>query len=161
MATQNANNQVSPAIGAYMRWLKTAQPYFYKIVVDKYPSAKQLEGLGLTAEPGSDVSIEQSKTESAVNASWSDTIKNLLTTASQVYLTKEQIDAQKKLNDIQLDRVARGLSPLNIDPTTMGLPGPTVSFGMSADTKKMLTYGGIAAAALFLFHSLMGRKRSR
>lgn len=161
MATQNANNKPSPAIGAYLRWLKTAQPYFYKVIVKKYPDAQQLEGLGLTADPGSGVTIEQGKSDSAVTSTWADTFKNLITVAGQAYLTKEQMDAQKKLTDIQLSRVQQGLAPLNIDPTTMGLPGASVNFGVSTDTKKWLMYGGIGAGLLFLFHSMFGGRRGR
>lgn len=149
---------MGPAIGAYVKWLKEKQPYFYKILVKKYPQASQLSGMGLVGPENSGVTVTEERTNSSVTASWADTIKNLIGVASQAYLTKEQIDAQKKLTQMQLDRVAQGLSPLNIDPTTMGLPGPSVNFGLTGDTKKLVTWGAVGLGLLFAFHTLFGRK---
>lgn len=158
-----------PAIGRYMAWLKKKQPYFYNIVIRKFPQAKGLAGMGtiglsdmtfpMTA--GGSVSITEEKKDAAVTSTWADTLKNIIASASQVYLTKAQIDAQKKLTSLQLDRVQQGLAPLDIDPQTMGLPGPSVSFGVTSDTKKLLLWGGLGVAALVIFSQLSGGRGRR
>lgn len=145
--------------GNYMKWLKAKQPYFYDIIISKYPQAKTLQGLGLSAATGTDIAITGEKSDNAVSASWLDTIKNVISVASQAYLTKEQIDAQKKLTNMQLDRVSQGLPLLDIDPTSVGLPGPSVRFGMTSDTKTMLMYGVGGLAALFLLSQFFGGRR--
>jgi len=105
-----------------------------------------LSGLGIDAltEDSSGAST------SGTTPSWLDTIKNLITSAGQAYLTKTQVDAQKKILDIQLGRAQAGLAPLNINPTTYGLPAPTVNFGVSSDTQKVLMYGLLGLGGVFV-----------
>lgn len=127
----------------FLEWLKRYQPYHFREIQKRIPRS-QLSGLGITAPTGD--------TTGAVNVSatpsWMNTIQNVILTASQAWMTKEQIDAQKKLLNYQIDRVKAGLSPLDIDPTTMGLPGPTARVGLTGDTQSLVKYGGIAALGL-------------
>ena len=65
---------------------------------------------------------------------------------------------QSKLIDAQIARAQAGQAPL--DPTyfrTAGTVGPTVTHqldtGMSETTQKMLVFGGLALAAVYLFYN--------
>lgn len=138
----------------FLDWLKAYQPYLFKAVKDKLPK-QALSGLGIDALTN-DTSAASS---TGASPSWLDTIKNLVTAAGTAYLTKSQVDAQKDILDMQLTRARQGLSPLAIDPTTFGLPGPSVNVGLSSDTSKLLMYGGLAAAALLLFSTFMKHGR--
>jgi hypothetical protein len=130
----------------FLQWLQKAQPWLYAKVKGKVPSF--VGGLGLTAETA------QTGSASATS-SWSDTLKNLLTGASAAYLTKTQLDAQKKILDMQLTRAQQGLSPLDIDPSLYGLSGPSVNVGLTGDTQKLLMYGGLGLLGFFLLSRFM------
>lgn len=54
------------------------------------------------------------------------------------------VNTQKLLN-LNIQRAAAGLPPI-----TSQAVAPTVNFGVSADTQKMLLYGAIALGAVFL-----------
>jgi hypothetical protein len=135
-----------------LEFMRRALPRTYAVVKKELQTGAQLQGLALT-EP-SQTASEQPPTSSLAN-----TIKEIAQVAAQAYLTKEQIDAQNRILNIQLQRAQNGQPLLAIDPQEYGLPSPSVGVGLTADTKQLLMIGGGIAAALFLFSTFMGRRR--
>lgn len=144
----------------YLKWLKISQPRIYRGILPKLQGPKlqatSISGLGdTTADPTATASTAPAP------QSWIDNIKQLVTGAAQIYLTKEQLDQQKKITDMQLSRAQQGLPPLNINPAQYGLT-PTVSVGMTEETKNMLLIGGLGLGAFLLLpHLLSGSRRRR
>lgn len=86
-------------------------------------------------------------------------MQQLITGFSQYKLAQSQLDTQKAITDLQLKRAAAGLPPLNIDPSTLGVP--SVSVGLSPATQQLLTYGILGGLGLFALNMVMGGKRRR
>jgi len=126
----------------FLVYVKERMPQLYARIKDKIP-AGPLSGLGL-------VDPTTSAPQTAAPTDWATLIQNVANTAAQVYLTKEQIDAQNKILNLQLSRAQQGLAPLDLDPSIYGLPSAGVSVGITPDVKKMLIFGGIGIAAVFL-----------
>jgi len=74
-----------------------------------------------------------------------DSLFNLATTALQVR-------AQDKILDANIQRANKGLPPLNPQQVS-----PGVNVGLSAQTQKLVTYGAIGLALVFLLPKLIGR----
>ena len=138
----------------FLQWMAVALPRTYRGVKRDLQVSAQVSGLGLI-EPTA------TATEAPMSSSLATTLKEIAQVAAQAYLTREQVQAQQKILNLQLERARQGLAPLNIDPTTYGLPSPSVGVGLTADTKQLLTWGAIGAGALFLFSTLIGGKRRR
>lgn len=137
----------------FFAWLRKYQPSMYAHV-QKQAGTARFAGFGLVADaPG----VTTPAGDNTTSSSWSDTIKNLITTASQAYLTKEQVDAQKRILDMQMDRVKNGLPLLDIDPQAFGVP--SVNVGVSGDTKKTLLYIGGGLALVFLLSQMLRPSR--
>jgi len=138
-------------VKGYLLFLKTKQPRIYHAIKHRLaPAGLPLAGLGADAATVA--------TSSPATKSLSDTLKELVNGAAQLYLTKNQLDAQKKITDMQIQRAGAGLAPLDINMSDYGLT-PTAQVGMTGDTKTFLMYGGIGLAVLFLFGQLNPRKR--
>jgi hypothetical protein len=132
-------------IEGLVEWLRKYQPALLARVGPKLQQM-QLSGLGLVDD-------------ASTTSTFADTLKQLLTTGASVYLTKTQLDAQKRIIDLQVARAQQGLPPLDIDPTTAGVPN--FSVGVSKDTKTLALWLGGGLAAVILVSSLMGSRRSR
>lgn len=129
----------------FLEYTRRALPHVYKAVERELRSAGQLSGMGLVA-PVSDVA-----TEAPPSKTLADTIREIAQIAGQAYITREQMQAQDKILNLQLQRAQQGLPPLNIDPVQFGLPQPSVGIGLdSATTKTLLWVGGGLALALML-----------
>jgi hypothetical protein len=138
----------------FLLWMKDRQPYLYARVSKKIP-APQLAGLG-----GADPLITTASTAPA-SSSTLDIIKNIVLGAGQIFLTKEQLKAQQKIVDLQLERVRAGLPPADIDPTQYGLPSPGFKVGLDPDAKQLLMWGAGLTGVGFLAYLLLGRRRRR
>lgn len=145
-----------------LQWLQKWQPDLYRVAKKKLPAAA-LAGLGIA--PGEptltsitlDTSLVSAPTVSTA-PSWSDTLKDVVTAASSAYLTKTQLDAQKKILDLQIQRQRAGLPPADIDPSSYGVP--QVRLGLSTDTKTLLMWGaGLAGGGLLLYLIMSGGRR--
>jgi hypothetical protein len=136
-------------VQGFLQWLKTAQPYLYKRIEKQLP-APQLAGLA-----GVDPLIGTAST-APTSSTISDILKNLVLGAGQVLLTKEQLKAQQKIVDLQLERARAGLPPADIDPTQYGLPAPSVNIGLAPEAKKMLMIGAGLLGAGFLAYLVFG-----
>ncbi len=133
-------------------WLGTTQPRVARAVAIKLRRPVMLGSLGLTTP------AEVTTTQAPVAPSITDKIKDLVLGVSTAYLTYEQMQAQKKVMALQLERARAGLAPLDINMEQYGLTGPQVSVGLSPATKSLLIYGGGALAAVYLLPKFL-RKR--
>lgn len=77
--------------------------------------------------------------QSAPSESWVQTATRALT---GLIMT----DAQRRLLNVQLDRAARGLPPLNASQYGLG-----VNVGLSPETLRVVGFAGLAIAALLIF----------
>jgi hypothetical protein len=156
-----AKQVTTPGQKGFLLWVKLNQPKLY----DAYRATlkknmQTLKGLGddgspdPTAPPDSAPDPATSAPPAPASSSWADATKNILLSASQVYLAKTQIDNQSKLLDTQLARARAGLPPLNIDPASYGLQ-PTIGVGLSSSTQKLVMYGLIGIGALLLLNTVM------
>lgn len=71
--------------------------------------------------------------------SWFDTLARALPLVAATY-------QQKEILGVQMDRAKAGLPPLNMSQYAAG-----VNVGLSPDTSKLLLYGALGIAALFMF----------
>lgn len=154
----------------YLVWLASNQPIIYQQIRERLRAQlpSNLSGFGAT-----DVSLTQFGVSPAIasdpiinsapqgaSSSWANTLQTILAGAATIYSTKTQIDAQRRLNEMQLDRIRQGLPPLNIDPSSLGLSTASASLGISGDTRKWLTWGGLGLLGAWILTSAMGRRRS-
>lgn len=137
----------------FLQWLRQALPRTYAGVKKDLQISAQLSGIGII-EP---IDTAQS---APMSTSLAQTLKEIAQVAAQTYLTKEQIDAQQKILNIQLQRAQQGLAPLPLDPSTYGLPAPSIGVGLTGDTQRLLLYlaGGVGA---FWLLSMVTRGRRR
>jgi len=145
---------VATGAQGFLQWLKDRQPYLYGRIAKRIP-APQLAGLG-----GLDPVITTASTQ-PTSSTIVDALKTLVLGAGQVLLTKEQLKAQQKIVDLQLERARAGLAPLDIDPTEYGLPAPSVKLGVDADAKRILTIGGLVLGAGFFAYLILGARPRR
>lgn len=163
----------------YLIWLAQNQPALYREVREKlrpmlpndlkgYASGS-LGGLGQTSQVqlqtiGLDMSLLKDPVIAAApqgaSSTWADTLQNVLQGVAVAYSTKQQIDAQAKLNQIQLDRIRQGLQPMNVDPATLGLQTASATIGIAPNTQKMLMWGGLAILGVWVLTSFGGRARA-
>ena len=149
IAFLNPNNPKEATRGArgmrgFFLWLRQTQPALHAKAVGRIESQGALAGLGLTTP------TDVTSTEGPVSSSVADKIKDVLLGLSSAYLGVQQVNAQKKLLDVQLQRAQQGLAPLNINPADYGVTGPTMNVGLTGDTQKMLMYGGLALVAVIV-----------
>lgn len=163
-------------VRGYLKWLKLTQPAIYvkvaPVLAAKVPEAFSdreqsnalgaLLGLGDDAEAGASgasTDVADNANTGAASSSITGIIGNLVTAAAGVYYAKNQLDTLKQINDMQLQRVAAGLRPLEIDPSTFGVP--TVNVGVAGTT---LAAGGgllIGLGLLVGAFLLLGGKHHR
>jgi hypothetical protein len=135
----------------FFAWLGTAQPKIARAVLIKLTRPTALAGLGITA-PADVTTTDKPQAPSTI-----DKIKDMILGASQAYLTYEQMRAQKKVMDAQLQRAQAGLPPLDINMERYGLTGPSVSVGLSPTTRNVLIWGGVGLGAVYLLPKLLKR----
>jgi hypothetical protein len=143
----------------FLLWMKANQPKLYnEFRVRMRENSNPLQGLGQSVYDAMGISASPDPAATATSApasqSWIDSIKNLFTGAAQIYLTKNQLDAQNKILDTQLSRARAGLPPLDIDVSRYGLQ-PTVGVNLGASTQNLLMWGVVALAAVFLLPKLL------
>lgn len=114
----------------FLRWLEKFAPRLAEKVAVEQPG---LYDLNATL----DAHLGEVAATSANTPNWTDTIKNVLSGALQVY-------QQKKIVDMQLDRAKKGLSPLDVD---LYADASSVKVGIDPQTQKSIfTLFGIGAA---------------
>lgn len=138
-------------VKGFLQWLKVSLPNVYREAEKEFNGSAQLQGLGFLGD------VLATASEAPATKTFSQTLQDIATIAGQVYLTREQLQAQRQVLDMQLQRAQQGLPPLNIDPSQYGVPRAEV--GLSSDTRQLLIYGGIGFGALLLFMGLQPRSR--
>lgn len=128
----------------FFQWLQRAMPRVYSDVKREFADSARLSGFGLSTDP-----IAMS-TEAPPSSTLVQTIKDIANVAAQAYLTREQLQAQQRILNMQLTRVQQGLPLLDIDPTRMGVPQPSVGVGVTSDTKEFLMWGAAGFGLLWL-----------
>lgn len=125
---------------------------------------RQLLGLGMTFDPATDgftTNIDDAyanainqvapnataivQQQQAPGESWMDALQRSLPILAATY-------QQKQILDVQVERARQGLPPLNASQYAAG-----VQVGLSSDTQKMLIFGALGIAALFLVMGHHGR----
>lgn len=137
----------------FLEFVQRAMPRTYHMMKRELKQGAQLQGLALS-DP------TQAASEQPMSSSLANTLKEIAQVAAQTYLTKEQIDAQNRILNIQLQRAQQGLPLLAIDPQQYGLPSPSIGVGLTGDTKKLFMIGGGVAAFLLLLNIFSGRRRA-
>lgn len=135
----------------FFAWLDATQPAVARAARARIAAPAMLGDLGITSP------VEVTTTQNATAPSTADKIKDIVLAASQAYLTVEQMKAQRKVMDMQLQRAQAGLAPLDINMESYGLTGPSVSVGISPATKNLLIYGGLGLAGVYLFGKFLKR----
>lgn len=138
--------------GAF-EFIKRAFPRTYVHLQKELMSTGQLRGMG--------DSLVASSSETPPSKSLVDTIKEIANIAGQAYLTREQMQAQEKILNLQLQRAQQGLPPLAIDPGTYGLPQPSIGVGLDAGTTKTLLWVGGGVALAIMLGLIGGGRASR
>jgi hypothetical protein len=157
-------------VRGYLKWLQQDQPGLYTLaapiiaqeVPDAFSDHEQSMAMGglmgfaddsapgvttyfgdgsSSASAGTDVA--SAANSGAASPSIASTISNIVSALGQAYLAKSQVDTLSQVNQIQLQRAAAGLSPLNTSTLSLGVP--QVQLGLTQST---MTGGGIALAAL-------------
>lgn len=95
-----------------------------------------------TLAPGVTTLVEDQR---MANESWVDALARLLPVMASTY-------QQKQLLSVQVERARNGLPPLDASQYA-----PGVKFGLSADTQRLVMWGGLALLGLLAFTAL--RKR--
>lgn len=146
----------TPGAKGFFEWMQRALPQTYKGVRREFSSASGVSGMGLVApDPATAAST------APMTPSFMDTIREMAQVAGQAYLTTQQVKAQQQILNVQLDRQARGLAPLAIDPTTYGLPQPSIGISLSPQTQKLVMYGGIGLILAVVLGLVGGGHASR
>lgn len=135
----------------FFSWLAVTQPQVARAVMTRLRRPGTLGDLGITAPE------QVTTTQAPVAPSITDKIRDLVLGVSQAYLTYEQMQAQKKVMALQLERARSGQPPLDINMEQYGLTGPSVSVGLSPTTRNLLVAGGVGLAAVYLLPKLLKR----
>ncbi len=145
----------------FLKWMKVSMPAMYR---DLLPDIKRLqlaaksaspEGLGAFGEAGNTFEVPASSANAS--SSWADSLSKLVGAWGQYKLTDAQLDLAKQITQTNLSRAQQGLAPLPYDAAQLGL-APTVNFGLSGSTSKLVMYGGIAAGLLFFLPKLLRQR---
>lgn len=136
----------------FFGWMRARNPRLYAQAIPAIKTRATLSGLGIT---GDAASAAASVSEAGPTAPGIvDKIKDILFGVSQAYLTAEQLKAQKKILDVQLQRAQAGLAPLDINMAQYGI-GPQATVGLSSDTRSMLLWGAAILGAAYLVPKLI------
>ena len=96
-----------------------------------------------------DTSTDTSGGGTSTTPGWLNT---LVTGATQFMLGQQQAQRINQLNQINIQRAAQGLPPLNVD-----MAGPGVSVGVSSQLQTVI-YIGLGIAGLFVVSSMLKRR---
>lgn len=76
---------------------------------------------------------------------------------AQFKLAQQQLNTTNQITALQLQRAKAGLPPLNIDPSTLGVP--SLSVGLSPGVQQILQIGVFAALGLMAINTLARHRR--
>ncbi len=148
-------NKYSTGLRGFWAWARVNNPRLYAAGLPAIRQRTAMAGLGITGT-AADAAVS-SDNVGPTDPSIIDKVKEILMGVSQAYLTNEQMQAQKKVLDMQLQRAQAGLPPLDINMQQYGLTGPSVGVAIAPDTMRMLGWGAAALAAVYLIPKLLKR----
>lgn len=138
----------------FMEWLKKKHPLIYKRASPQLAQKiHALGGLGLSVS----TDVVSASPTGSTSSTLASNIKDIVMAASQFYLTREQMQAQEKVLDIQLRRTQQGLAPLDIDLAQFGVTGPSVDVGIAPGTQTMLLWAAAIIAGILIVPRLLRR----
>lgn len=141
----------------FLVWLRAAAPSIYKGIEKDLKQlnlqAKQ-QALGGYSAFGEVGTTDVPASSAMASSSWTDAVSKLIQAYGQYKLTDAQLDTVKKITDANLLRAQQGLEPLAYDAGQLGL-APTVNFGLSGDTSKLVMYGLAGLAAMLILPKLL------
>lgn len=100
------------------------------------------------------VDVSQAANSGSTSSDLASAIGSIISGASALYMTKQQLGIQQQVVNTQLQRAAAGLPPLPASLSNLGVP--QVSVGLSAGTGAGIA---LAGGALLLVLMLAGGKR--
>jgi hypothetical protein len=148
-------NPYSTGMRGFWAWARVNNPRLYAAGLPAMRSRTAMAGLGITGTAA--VAATTADNTGPTPVPIIDKIKEILMGVSQAYLTTEQMKAQKKVLDLQLQRAQAGLPPLDINMQQYGLTGPSVGVGIESNTLKFLGWGAAALAAVYLLPKFLKR----
>lgn len=137
----------------FLVWLKASMPALYRGIESDLKNLNRSAVSGLAAwDPFTPSFGEQQTTtvpagSAPASSTWADNVSKLVQAYGQYKMTDAQLDTVRKITDINLQRAQQGLKPLPYDAAQLGL-APTVNFGLSGDTSKLLMWGGLGFLGL-------------
>lgn len=160
-----ATTKFSRGTAGFMQWVQMHNPQLYARIKSK-TGVHNLSGLGLDTPDatqdyltslgvGTSSSPSSAVAQQPMGSGLADSIKNIATTFAQVYLTKNQLDAQNQMIKTNLTRAQQGLPPINYDMSTFA---PRANIGLSSDTKTFFIWGGAAVLGFFVLKHMMPRR---
>lgn len=148
-------NPYSTGMRGFWAWARVNNPRLYAAGLPAMRQRTAMAGLGITGTAA--VAASSADNTGTTPVPIIDKIKEILMGVSQAYLTTEQMKAQKKVLDLQLQRAQAGLPPLDINMQQYGLTGPSVGVGIESNTLKFLGWGAAALAAVYLLPKFLKR----
>lgn len=149
-------NPYSTGMRGFWAWARVNNPRLYAAGLPAMRQRTAMAGLGQTTGTAFNAAVAADNV-GPTSPSIIDKVKEILMGVSQAYLTSEQMKAQKKVLDMQLQRAQAGLPPLDINMQQYGLTGPSVGVGIESNTLRYLGWGAAALAAVYLIPKFLKR----
>lgn len=102
------------------------------------------------------VDVSQAANTGSTSSSLASAIGSIISGASALYMTKQQLGIQQQVVNTQLQRAAAGLPPLSSSLSNLGVP--QVAVGLTAGTGAGIA---LAGGALLLFLMFAGKRKGR
>jgi hypothetical protein len=118
-------------------------------IIDPFSGADISTPITIDSSNSGDTSTGNTSTGTSTTPSWLNT---LVTGATQFMLGKQQADRINQLNQINIQRAAQGLPPLNVE-----MAGPGVSVGVSSGVQTVM-YIGLGIAGLYVVSKILKRR---
>lgn len=144
----------------FLVWLKASMPALYRGIesdLKKLNKEASLSGLGQFPSFGEQQTTSVPAGSAPASTSWTDAVSKLVQAYGQYKLTDAQLDTVRKITDANLARAQQGLKPLPYDAAQLGL-APTVNFGLSGDTSRLLVWGGLGFLGLMALGALKPKR---
>lgn len=132
-------------------WLKRRNPQLYAKVRERLPA--QMAGMGIVIS----VDPVQTSTTAPPSSKLVDTINSVAQTLAQAYLTKEQIDAQKKILSLNISRAQQGLPPIDSNMPGYGLQ-PSIGVEIGDKTQELMKYAMYGLGAFLVLRLITARR---
>lgn len=110
-----------------------------------YDGSFRLKGFGQTSD--------STGTTDSSSTGTPDWLANLTTGVTNFFVGRQQLQTIDEINQINIQRAAAGLPPINPN-----IAQPGVQVGLSSGTQQLLVYGALGIGALFVLNMFMKRR---